>query len=310
MKYLNPTKAQSSRTAKAQSLKIFFPSLTLCLCASMSSVVLIFLLFTGTSAWSREDMEDSKKVIDKWNDAVITVKVVSKFRVIVEGREVNKGENEAEAIATVIDPSGLAVLSNSTIDPARVYTEIVKAKAGREGMSKFSMDTEVSDIKMLMPDGAEIPAKVVLKDSDMDMAFIMPVAKPDRPIKALDLSKEASTDILDNILILSRLGRVAGRVPSISMHRVEAIIKKPRTFYVIDQNILDGKLGSPVFSTDGKVIGIFLLRVVESGQKSSLISNLLGINTFGVMSVILPAGEIMEIARQALEIKDKEKIEK
>lgn len=269
--------------------------------------IALIISFSSTtpSAWSHDNMAATKEVIDKWNDVVITVKAVTNLRVIVQGREVSKSDNEIEAVATIIDPSGLAVLSNSTIDPTRVYSEIFKqAKTGAEGMSK--LETEITDIKMLLPSGKELSAKVVMKDSDMDMAFIMPTTKLDKPIHALDLSKESTPDILDNIVILSRLGKIAGRIPSISVHRIEAIIKKPRIFYVIDQNVLGGKLGTPVFSMDGKVIGIFLLRVVQSEQKGSLLSTTLGINTFGLMSVILPTGEVKEIAKQALEITDKE----
>ncbi len=270
-----------------------------------------FLSFLTAPAWAHEDLNNAREIINKWNDAVITVRVITTLRVIVEGRETNKIDNETEVVATVIDPSGLTVLSNSSIDPSKIYSEILKqAKTGGENMPKFDMETEISDIKMLLSDGNELSAKMVIKDSDLDLAFIRPTTKLEKPIHALDLSKESKPNILDNIIILTRLGKVAGRIPAISMHRVEAIIKKPRTFYVTDQKAFEGRLGTPVFSLDGKVIGIFLFRVVKSEQKGSFISNALGINTFGMMPVILPAEEITLLAKQALEIKEKGEAEK
>lgn len=269
------------------------------------------LLFPTSGAWSHENLNNARELIGKWNDVVITVKVITRLRVIVEGREMSKTDNEVEAVATVIDPSGLVVLSNSSVDPARVYREMLKqARTEGEGLPKFNVETEISDIKMLLSDGNELPAKIVMKDSDLDLAFIKPAAKLEKPVHALDLSKESKPDILDNIMILTRLGTVAGRIPSISMYRLEAIIKKPRTLYVIDQDVFQGKLGAPVFSLDGKVVGIFLLRVAGTEQKSSLIPNILGVNTYGMMPVILPSEEIAAIAKQALEIKDKPKAEK
>lgn len=269
------------------------------------------LTFPMSRAWSQEDLGSAREITGRWNDVVITAKVVTRLRVIVEGREMNKTDNEIETVATVIDPSGLAVLSSSSIDPARIYREVLKqARTEGEGMPKFNVETEISDIKMLLPDGSELSAKIVMKDSDLDLAFIKPVTKLDKPVHALDLSRESKPDILDNIIILTRLGTVAGRIPSVSMHRIEAIIRKPRTFYVIGQDIFQGKLGAPVFSLDGKVVGIFLLRVTRSEQKSSFISNILGVNTYGMMPVILPSEEIAAIAKQALEIKDKAKDEK
>ena len=40
------------------------------------------------------------------------------------------------------------------------------------------METEVNDIKILLEDGAEVPAEIVLRDKDLDLAFIRPKAKP------------------------------------------------------------------------------------------------------------------------------------
>lgn len=269
------------------------------------------LTFSLSRAWAHEDLDSAREIIGKWNDVVVTAKIITRMRVVVEGREMSKADNEIEAAATIIDPSGLAVLSNSSVDPARVYKEMLKqARSEGDGLPKFNVETEISDIKMLLPDGTELPAKIVMKDSDLDLAFIRPVTKLDKPVHALDLSKASKPNILDNIVILTRLGTVAGRTPSVSMHRIEAIIKKPRTFYVIDQDVFQGKLGAPVFSLDGKVAGIFLLRVAGSEQKGSFISNALGINTYGMMPVILPSEEIAAIAKQALEIKDKPKAEK
>jgi hypothetical protein len=268
-------------------------------------VAITFLFFCETSAWATEETKTVREVISKWQDVVITVKVVTNLRMIVEGREMNKMVNEAEATATVIDPSGLAVLSYSDIDPNRIYNEIFKqAMSHGEGMPKFNMETEITDVKMLMAEGNEVPAKIIMKDRDLDLVFVRPAGKLTNPLPAIDLTQNSKPNIADNIMILTRLGKIAGRIPSISVYRIEGIIKKPRTFYLIDQNAFSGKLGAPVFSTDGKVVGIFLLKVTDHGAKGPGLSSMFGgASRLGFLPVILPSEDILEVSKQALDAK-------
>ena len=83
----------------------------------------------------------------------------------------------------------------------------------------------------------------------------------------------------------------------------EVIIEKPRTFYLLGQSLWGYSLGAPVFTTDGKLIGIVLLRSAktQTDQDSGFIfSNL---NQAGMMPVILPASDIVDGAKQAREAK-------
>jgi hypothetical protein len=261
-----------------------------------------------TRSWAGEEPKTARELITQWSDAVITVKVIVAIRMTAEGREMAKIENEIEAVATMIDPSGLAVLSHSNIDPARIFGEALKqAKTGAEDMPKFNIETDIGDAKMLLPNGNEVPARIVMRDKDLDLVFIKPIEQLKEAVSAIDLSKNTRPSIADNIMVLSRLDSVAGRIPSISLYRIEAIVKKPRTLYVIDQNAVAGRLGAPVFSSDGNVVGVFLLRVTDSQNKGSGFSDLFrGLSKIGLLPVILPAEEIAAVAKQALEVKERQ----
>ena len=44
-------------------------------------------------------------------------------------------------------------------------------------------------MKILLDDGTEVPAEIVLRDKDLDLAFIRPKAKPASPMTSVDLTK-------------------------------------------------------------------------------------------------------------------------
>ena len=73
------------------------------------------------------------------------------------------------------------------------------------------MESELSDVKIVLDDGTEVPAEVVLRDKDNDLAFIRPKTKPAAPMAALDLANSGKADILDQVISLTRLGSAAGR---------------------------------------------------------------------------------------------------
>ncbi|MEW5910840.1 MAG: hypothetical protein AB1659_13640, partial [Thermodesulfobacteriota bacterium] len=136
------------------------------------------------------------------------------------------------------------------------------------------------------------PATIVLRDLDLDLAFIMPTKKLSSPVHSIGSVTTAEPEILDEIFSLGRLGKLGGREPAISFDRIHAIVKKPRTLYI---PLFAREVGSPVFSKNGDWIGVTLIRYNKTASTVS-----------AVMVVILPAKDIMEVAAQALETKNTE----
>jgi hypothetical protein len=143
------------------------------------------------------------------------VKLAIKQSVSMGGRE-NKSESKTETTGTVIDPSGLTVVSLATTDPSSTVKDAyARAIAARGGdMSQFKFDSELNDVKIVLADGTEIPADVVLRDKDLDLAYLRPSDKQAKPLACLDLTKDAKAQVLDEVIVINRLNQAANRAPA------------------------------------------------------------------------------------------------
>jgi hypothetical protein len=128
----------------------------------------------------------------------------------------------------------------------------------------------------------------------MDLAFLRPKTKPSKAMAALDFTTGAKAEMLDQVVTLNRLGRAAGRAHCASVERVSAIVQKPRLFYIPDASQTRTEMGSPVFTLDGKVLGIMVTRV-SKGPRSGL--GMMG-QSENVTPIILPAQDVMNAAKQ------------
>ncbi len=273
-----------------------------------TSVLFMALAVMGGStafpARADDAAKSGREILAKCQQAVVTVKLAIKQSVSMSGHD-QKSESKTETTGTVIDASGLTVVSLSVTDPSSAmkdtYARMITARGG--DISQFKFESELTDVKIVLTDGTEIPAEVVLRDKDLDLAFLRPSDKPAKPLPFVDLTQDAKAQILDEVIVVNRLSQVANRVPAISIGRIEAVVDKPRTFYVLGQSMWGYALGSPVFSLNGKLVGILFLRSAkaQTDQASGfMFSNL---NVFGMMPIILPASDIVDGAKQALAAK-------
>jgi Trypsin-like peptidase domain len=262
------------------------PTLTLLLCAA----------FLITSLAAQDNRSAAREVVKKWQEAVVNVRVVLKMRMSMGGREMQASDDPVDTVGTVIDPAGLTVLSLGALNPGAMMSKLM-GSGGSNGQPQVEITSEPTDVKIRMPDGRELPAKIVLRDEDLDLAFLRPTTKPDKPFVAIDLNDAAKPALLDQVLVLSRLGRVGGWAAGAALYDVGAIIEKPRTFYVLGGAVAG--VGTPAFTTGGKVVGLLTVRQIEAGRASlaSMVGG--GAEGMGMLGVILPAADVLEIARQA-----------
>ena len=247
------------------------------------------------SAPAQDNRAAARDVIKKWEAAIVNVRVVLKMRMSMGGREMQASDDPVDAVGTVIDPSGLTVMSLGALNPGAMMSKFMGA-TGESGEPSVEITTEPTDVKIRLSDGRELPARIVLRDQDLDLAFLRPVKKPERPLVAVDLSNAAKPAILDQVLVLTRLGRVGGWSAGASLHDVGAIIEKPRTFYVLAGS--PSGMGTPAFLTNGRVVGLLTIRQIEAGRPS-MASMMGGAEGLGVLGVILPAAAVLEIAKEA-----------
>ena len=219
-----------------------------------------------------------KELLQKNADCVTWVSVTMRVEVSAGGRSMPPQEQKLEAIGTIIAEDGLTVLSLTTVDPkAKILSRL------RTGAA--SVQVNYTEVLLLMPDGSEVPAKILLKDNDLDLAYVLPIKNEENdqveafPFVPHQAEKFSQPQVLDGVVSMSKLGRNLYRQSTLRKGWVNAVIEKPRQYYVIENT----SPGTPVFDKTGKWLGLVVYKM-ERGQPSAIVT--------------LPAKDILEIAEQ------------
>jgi len=252
----------------------------------------------------------SKDLMKTYGKAIVHVEAVVKITATGGGPMIKMPDQEqkVKVLGTVIDASGLTIVP--LLDPTKAIGKM-KINAGGQAI-ELSFKGEVREVKYRLADGTEIPGRLVLTDDDLNLAFVAPEKPLDKKTLAkiahVDLTKTAKkASILDKIITLGRLGKTLNHTLSVRVGRISAIVTKPRTFYVGS-----GSIGSPVFTANGKLLGICTRRAAKGGKTRSLgMMSMMGRGAGGATAapVILPAADVKEIADQAKEEMKKPKTE-
>ncbi|HOM73390.1 MAG TPA: trypsin-like peptidase domain-containing protein, partial [Armatimonadota bacterium] len=237
-------------------------------------------LFIMVSAACAQNSLTSKDIVNKWGGSVVQVRMAAKVSMSYMG-ESDSREETSEITGVMIDPSGLTVVSAMATNPVASLQDLIE----RQGIS---VTFDLTDLKIVLPDGKEIPAKLVLSDKDLDVALIRPTQAVESPLPYIDLKNSAKLDLLDQVLMISRMGKLANRASVAYLERIQAVVEKPRKFYIIRASSMGNVIGSPVFATDGKVLGVLLLRLVPGMLESES-------NEEPLIPVVVPAEDILSM---------------
>ena len=252
------------------------------------------LLCSVVLSGADELADKGREVFKKYHRSVVTVQIVVKSKFSMGGMGGQSNESRQDVTGTLIDPSGLTVLSLAATDPAQMMQNVISGMSDED--SKIKLETELSDVKILLEDGTEVPAEVVLRDKDMDLAFVRPKTKLTAELTPLDLSKSGKVDILDEVIALNRLGNAAGRAYAASFERIAAVVERPRLFYVPETSFTTTSLGAPAFTLDGKLVGLFVVRTLRGRSGGGM--SMMGMQPDNVTGIIIPAADIQKAAKQ------------
>jgi S1-C subfamily serine protease len=165
--------------------------------------------------------------------------------------------------------------------------------------AQVKLETELTDVKIRLPDGTEVPAKVALRDSDLDLLFVRPATAPDKPMAAVDTASPVFNAV-DAVVIVQRLGEVASWKASAGLATIEVVVDRPRRFYLMGTTATADGLGSTVFDLKGQFGGIVTLRQSSDARHNALNGMQGGLlQTLGMVAAIIPAADIRDIAKQA-----------
>lgn len=255
---------------------------------SLAALSLVLSLLAVPAAGRADDArlrETGRKLMGRYGPALVIVRLTVKPRMVMEGREEAGPESTVEAAGTLVSPDGLTVLSDFTTNPTALFQ--------REGGPRF--ETDVGDVKLLLQDGRELPARFVLRDTDLDLAFVVPV-EPAASLASVKFEKGAVPGPLDDLVFLSQLGKSLNRAVAVATGKVRAVVSKPRTFLVPEASEGLSELGSPVFDEKGRPVGLVVLRRTVGGAGESFSLRSWAERT---TAVILTAGDVQDLASQA-----------
>jgi len=259
-----------------------------------AALLVCALGLTAISTRADEVAEKGRAIFKQHEHSVVTVEIVIKSKLSMGGMGAQANESRQDVTGTVMDPSGLTVVSLMSIDPEQMMQSVLGGMGGDE--SKFKMETELSDVKILLQDGSELPAEVVLRDRDLDLAFIRPKTKPASPLPPVDMAQSGKAQVLDQVIAVNRLGTAAARAYSATVERIAAVVERPRLFYVPETSLTSTALGSPAFTLDGKFLGLFVVRAVKSAGGGSLMA--MASQQNNLTGIIVPADDILKAAKQ------------
>jgi S1-C subfamily serine protease len=251
---------------------------------ALAIVAGLFGLAAVPAAQTPDERVAAREFVKKSGDAVVMVLATLKIRANVGGEE-QTVDQQAQANGTILDPGGLAVLSLSTLEPDEMMARSLSART-RPG-TRVDVSSAPSGIRMHLADGREIPSKLVLRDVDLDLAFIKPVEPLASPLTSIS-APAAKASLMDLLFVIQRTSEATGWSTAATFGSVQVVLDKPRPYYQLAMNGNGSQaLGSPVFDPAGHFVGLVVMRT--SGAR--------GPNATGV----LPAADILEVAKQARE---------
>jgi hypothetical protein len=256
-------------------------------------ILAVSLVFSG-GAWTQEEKKDTVKVarevLQKHKDAIVNVALVVKTKFIIAGNQMEGGEEKLEINGTVVAPSGLTIVSNSQTEPGSMF--------GAFDQERIKTESTVTDAKIVLASGKEYPAKVILRDRDLDLVFIKPEEK-ELNLPCIGLTEPSEPKILDEIIALSRLDRSCNRQPCVNIGRITSIIEKPRVQYIVNIPVA---LGCPVLDASGNLLG---LAVARPGAFKSISS--LDVGAFLSAFSVIPCRDITKAIKDLPAEQEKEK---
>jgi hypothetical protein len=246
----------------------------------MKALVLILVALTvsfapAASRAQEETVEvKARKLLETHKGSLVVVTAKGLLKAKTSDDPLPDREQQRRTLGITIGDDGLVVVSNSAIDAA-VGLAGQQAQMNDKVVTIQSASTEFGNVEISYGDTTLLRGKVVRQDVEADVAFILPDAAEvkalNKKFDKVDLSQFAATaEAADMVVGLSRSSAVYGYMPTLVMGRITGVFKGERTFFVTDAGTAQGV---PVFTLDGKPVGVTVVRIID-GQPSGVLGTL------------------------------------
>jgi hypothetical protein len=246
------------------------------------AAALAWICGLGVAARAGELEGKGRELLAASQDALLGVSAVMRIEAGSERQEV-----PMELMGTVIHESGLVVISDRSLNPAR--GQIVRGTPLRSSVSK---------ILLRYADGTEVPARQVYSDADLDLSFLLPRPRPGQTLPALKpvvLDAAAKADLLDPVFAVGRMPKALNWEPRIVLTRVNTIARRPRTMYFLDAQTGPG---FPVFTADGVCLGLIAQRSLTAQRAGGQMPT-------QAVPAVVPCEDILDLLPAALAAAEK-----
>ncbi len=244
----------------------FSPPGLFCLFLAMASTFSAHPAAAENILHPKELKESARRILEREQQSVVWVSAAVKLRSRADGSAVPDIEGRVETRGTVVDASGLTAVSNTLLDAERALAgQPLKLPAG---MTRVETKAEFSFLEIVLGDGVAVPADIVYRDQELDLAFLRPDAKiaaqRGAAFRAVNVQQAASLDVMDDVISVSRQDAGMDRTASVAIGNISSVVRGSRTFYQTSV----GVPGVPVFGSDGTLLGVSVYRMVDGAPKS------------------------------------------
>jgi hypothetical protein len=157
---------------------------------------------------------------------IVNVSCVVKMRFAFGGQS-GERESKVGCLGTVLDPSGLVLVPNTSVGGEG--PEIASFKAMFEGLSLSIVPSEVKVV--VGGDGPERPAAIVARDADLGIAFLQILGEEGKPFASLDLAASAEPRLGERLFSVGRKTEGFDRVPLLLRLYASRRIERPRRLW-------------------------------------------------------------------------------
>jgi len=243
----------------------------------LTTLVLLVATFCPLVHGDQTDADVLDKIVTQHADAYVTIKFVLKMT-SPNGGDQNQ---EQEIPGILINAKGLVLCSNAQMG----------------GLAKrFGRQASPTDIKVLIGEDTQgLDAKVLTRDSELDLAWVQLDVQPEKPLPFLDFSVNATPTRGQTLISLRKLDKYFDRAVVLQKGYLAGETHKPRRLLIASSNLVPSlqALCQPIYTIDGKVIGVTVLQLPESPQPD--------LNPADMQGLILPSQDIVKATERALE---------